>query len=110
MLELNGSCARPEMGETPGPRKAELLLCGFFLPLRKLFDIVDGFAPEVRREIVNHAVHGFCGGHEVLPWYFTNNGIPHAIIYSSSRGSLFLNFYQIFRSGLLMYRCTSPGL
>jgi hypothetical protein len=67
MLELNSRCAFFEMGKPPGPGKVELFIFYFFLPFRKLFDIVDHFAPEVGREIVDHAMHGFCGCHEVIP-------------------------------------------
>jgi len=72
---------------------------------------VDRFAPEVRGKLVNHTVHGFCGGHEVLlPWYFTNNGIPHAIIYSSSRGSLFLQYSSDLQVRIVDVPLHQPGI
>jgi hypothetical protein len=64
MLEVNGRCIFIDVGKTPGPAQAELLLFGFFLPLRKLLDIVDRFAPEIGREIVYHAMDGFSGRHD----------------------------------------------
>jgi hypothetical protein len=80
MLELNGSCTFIEVGKATGPAQAELLLYGIFLPLRKLLDIVDRFAPEIRRKIFDHAMDGFCRCHDVLPEYLPENGIPYAII------------------------------
>jgi len=67
MLELNGVYTFIEVGKATGPAQAELLLLGFFLPLRKLLDIVDRFVPEIRREIFDHAMDGFCRCHDVLP-------------------------------------------
>jgi hypothetical protein len=47
MLEVNGCNFFIEMGKTSGPAEAECLLYYFFLPLCKLLDIVDRFAPEI---------------------------------------------------------------
>jgi hypothetical protein len=67
MLELNGGNTFIERGKAAGPAQAELLLPGIFFPFRKLFDIVNSFTPEIRREIFDHAMDGFCRCHDALP-------------------------------------------
>jgi hypothetical protein len=85
MLELNGCHTFINMGKATGPAQPEFLLPGIFLPLRKLLDIMDRFAPEIRGEVFDHAMDGFCRCHDVLPEFLPENGIPCVIIYSSCR-------------------------
>ncbi len=76
MLELNGGYCFPEMGKASGPAKAELLLPGIFLPPRQLLDVLYCLVPEIRREIFDHAMDGFCGRRDIPPGGFPGMVFP----------------------------------